>query len=64
MTIAIGIIVAIAVVIVSFGFIIPGIAIAHIISDGEHPPTENVSDYMLRLKLQKTNIVCINVIGS
>ena len=53
LTIAIVIMVAIIVVIVAFGFIIPGVRpTAHLISDGEHPPMENVSD-MLRLTLQK-----------
>ena len=46
---------AIVVVIVAIGFIIPGIRpTAHLISDGEHPPMENVSDVM-RLALQKAN---------
>ena len=53
MTIAIVVIVAIVVVIISVGFIFPGIGLtAHIRSDDEHPPMENVSD-VLRLTLQK-----------
>ena len=53
LTIAIIITVAIVIVLVSFGFIIPGIQpTAYLISDGEHPSMENVSD-LLRLTLQK-----------
>ena len=55
MTIAIVVIVAIVLVIISIGFIFPGIGLtAHIRTDGEHSPMENVSD-MLRLILQEVN---------
>ena len=55
LTVAIIIMVAIIVIILSFGFIIPGVrTTAHLVIDGEHPPMENVSD-VLRLTLQKVN---------
>ena len=60
LTIAIVIMVAIIVVIVSFGFIIPGIRpTAHIISDGEHPPMENVSD----IRKQTVHIEVVVLVG-
>ena len=57
MTVGIVIIVAIIVVTLCFGFMIPAIRpTAHIISDDEHPPMENVS-HVLRLTFQKVNSV-------